>query len=406
MPGTIRLLRISVLLPVVSVLVLGLMRPWQALDLPDGFLILVVVLAILPAAITLPAYWRHRLDQAYLPIAMATYLFCQSVLSSLLHNLGLVRFDVVQVGPVFVLEPGVLLILPPLLIAWQYGWVGALLASATAGTLHLGVGLLLHMAAPEGIQLAPITPMLRPDLLYFLPLIVAYLSSLWRRHQKLQLEAQHQLREYAAAAEVLAAGRERSRLADLLQSTVGRSLLALNEQLEGLGAVLGVVPEATAERLAQAQAQVRDDVQRTQEVIADLRAKPLYELGLVEAIRARAESLAKRQKVEVDVQVSGPPPELTEEQELVVYHVAEQALSHVETHDGVRHVGLHLTCLEQHVALTVHDDGQCQCRSNGAQSTLEDVQACASLVGGHLWFEVGQERGNTVALWMPCGRPE
>lgn len=406
MPGTIRLLRISVLLPVVSIFALGLMRPWHDLGLPDAFVILVVVLAILPASMALPAYWRRRLAQAYLPIALATYLICQSVLSSLLHNLGLVRFDLVQLGPVFVLEPGVLLILPPLLIAWQYGWVGALLASAAAGTLHLGVGLLLHMVAPEATQHVPVTPMLRPDLLYFLPLIVAYLSSLWRRHQKLQVEAQHQLREYAATAEVLAAGRERNRLADLLQNTVGRSLVALNEQLDGLGTALGVVPEATAERLALAQAQVRDDVQRTQEVIADLRARPLYELGLVEAIRARAESLARRHKIEVDVQVNSPPSGLTEEQELIVYHVAEQALNHVETHTDVHHVGLHLTCLEQHVALTIHDDGHCQCRGNGSQMALEDVEACASLVGGHLRVDVSQEHGNTVALWMPCGRPE
>ena len=55
MPGTIRLLRVSVILPIVSMLALGMMRPWHDLGIPDLYVVLVVMLALVPAALALPS---------------------------------------------------------------------------------------------------------------------------------------------------------------------------------------------------------------------------------------------------------------------------------------------------------------------------------------------------------------
>ena len=311
----------------------------------------------------------------------------------------------VQLGPVTFLEPGVLLIIPPLLIAWQYGWIGALLASATVGTLHMLTGVLMHRLMVHMIPLSPVTPILRPDLLYFLPLIVAYLGILLRRQLRQQEQSTVQWREFAATAEVLAVERERKRMGKQLQETLGRSLAALNDQLDTLTAALGALPEAAADKLHRAQHQVRSDLRATEQAIVDLQASPLSEHGLVGAIRLRADALAQLAGITVEVQTAELPTGMTPGQELVLYHVADQALKHVVHHPHVQHVDLQLTKIERFVALTIHDDGDCLCQATDHRpQDIEDMEARTQLIGGHFCFDSQNQGGNTFAVWLPCGR--
>ncbi|HNS04145.1 MAG TPA: hypothetical protein PKM78_17375 [Anaerolineae bacterium] len=406
MPGTRLLLRFSVLLPIASLFMLGLTSHWRDADMPAGPALTLVLVALVPALVVYPPWVERRLRQFFLPTALSLYLVCQSLLSGLLHNWAMVRFDVVQLGPVSVLEPGVLLLIPPLLIAWQYGWIGALLASAATGAIHLGVGLALHLWPPAGGQLAPMTPLLRPDLLYFLPLLVAYLGILFRRQQRREAETRTQWREYAATAEVLAVERERQRVAASLQATLHRPLAALNEQMESLAsAALGILPESVEERMRKARQQSRTALYTTDELIEELQAAPLREMGLVEAIQTRADMVAERHGLQIDVQTAQLPPSMTAQQEIVLYHVAEQALNHVSNHSDVQQIHLRLAVIDHFVALTVHDDGQCHChtRQNG-HSDLASLETCTKLIGGHFCFDQQQGGGNTLAVWLPCGR--
>jgi len=405
MPGTRLLLRISVLLPIASVFVLGLTAAWQQARIPDNQIIALTIVALLPALIVYLPFFDRRLGTSFLAVALGLYLICQTLLSSLLHNLSLVRFDMVQLGPVTFLEPGVLLIIPPLLIAWQYGWIGALLASATVGTLHMVTGVLAHRLMADMLHLSPVTPILRPDLLYFLPLIVAYLGILLRRQLRQQEQSTVQWREFAATAEVLAVERERKRMGKQLQETLGRSLTALNDQLDTLTAALGGLPEAAADKLHKAQHQVRSDLRTTEQAIVDLQASPLSEHGLVGAIRLRADALAQLAGITVDVQTAELPTGMTPGQELVLYHVADQALKHVVHHPHVQHVDLQLTKFEGFVALTIHDDGDCLCQTTGHRpQDIEDMAARTQLIGGHFCFDSQDQGGNTFAVWLPCGR--
>ncbi len=405
MPGTRLLLRISVLLPIASVFLLGLTSHWQDAAMADSQVLWLMLVALAPAIVVYLPWIEHRLQGAFLPVALSVYLVCQSLLASLLHNWALVRFDMVQVGPFYVLEPGVLLLIPPLLIAWQYGWIGALLASAATGTIHLAVGLILHRWMPGMAQLSSVTPMLRPDVLYFLPLLVAYLGILLRRQQRSEAEARSQWREYAATAEVLAVERERQRVAESLRDSLMRSLAALNEHIEGLPGALGALPDSAAELLRRARQQSRKALYTADEMIEDLQAAPLNDMGLLEAIRTRSEMVAERHGLEVEVQTSDLPKAMTQQQEIVLYHVADQALNHVANHAGVQHIHLRLAVVDHFVALTVHDDGQCQCHNNkNGRSDLASLETCTKLIGGHFCFDAQQEGGNTLAVWLPCGR--
>ena len=99
MPGTRLLLRISVLLPIASVFVLGLTAAWQQARIPDTQIIVLTFVALLPALIVYLPLFERWLGTVFLIVALSVYLVCQTLLSSLLHNFGLVRFDMVQLGP-------------------------------------------------------------------------------------------------------------------------------------------------------------------------------------------------------------------------------------------------------------------------------------------------------------------
>lgn len=405
MPGTRLLLRISVLLPIASIFLLGLTNHWHEAAMTDGQVLWLVLVALTPAVVVYVPWIEHRLGGYFLPATLSIYLACQSLLSSLLHNWTMVRFDMVQIGPVSVLEPGVLLLIPPLLIAWQYGWIGALLASAATGTIHLAVGLALHRWMPGMAQLSPVTPILRPDVLYFLPLLVAYLGILLRRQQRSEAETRSQWREYAATAEVLAVEGERQRVARSLQASLMQPLGALNDQLEGLAGALGALPDSAAERLRKARQHSRKALYSADEMIEELQAAPLHDMELVEAIRTRADMMAERHGLEIDVQTVDLPKELTAQQEIVLYHVADQALNHVANHADVQRIHLRLAVVDHFVALTVHDDGQCQCQGRDlGHSDLASLETSTKLIGGHFCFDTQQEGGNTLAVWLPCGR--
>jgi signal transduction histidine kinase len=405
MPGTRLLLRISVLLPIASVFLLGLTSHWRDAAMADGQVVWLVLVALAPALVVYLPWIEHKLGEFFLPLALSIYLVCQSLLSSLLHNWAMVRFDIVQFGPFHVLEPGVLLLIPPLLIAWQYGWIGALLAAAATGTIHLAMGLALHRWMSDMAQLSPVTPILRPDLLYFLPLLVAYLGILLRRQQRSEAETRSQWREYAATAEVLAVEGERQRVAASLQASLMQPLSALNDHLEGLAGALGALPESAAERLRKARQHSRKAIYTADEMIEELQAAPLHDMGLVDAIRTRADMVSERHGIEVDVQSVDLPKGMTAQQEIVLYHVADQALNHVANHAGVQRIHLQLAVIDHFVALTVHDDGQCQCQGrNQGHSDLASLETSTKLIGGHFCFSTQQDGGNTLAVWLPCGR--
>ncbi|MDW8317148.1 MAG: hypothetical protein RMN53_04760 [Anaerolineae bacterium] len=404
MPGTVRMLRLSVLLPVLSMVVFGLTTVWREARLPTAQVAVVASVALLPLVVAWLPWLEERLGLLHLPVALAVYLLCQTLLTSLLQNLGWVRFDVIQVGKMYVVEPGVLLMLPLLLIAWQYGWRGALLASAVTGTLHLAVGMGLHRLAADAVPVDAATPMLRPDLLYFLPLVVAYLGGLMRRQLVEHHRSQEELRDYAARIGLLATQQERRRLAERLQRTLGRSLAALNDQLSAIAAALQGAPEQAGQVLAGLQERLSEEVRRAQEVINDLREEPMKPGHLVEALQARTQKFTARSGVPITFSADGSPEGLTPEQELVLYHVADQTLRHAESHaQNMGPLELRLNCTEHMVALTVHSDSGCFCpsRAHGAFD-LEDLEASAHLVGGHLHIEGDERRGATVAVWMPC----
>jgi signal transduction histidine kinase len=108
--------------------------------------------------------------------------------------------------------------------------------------------------------------------------------------------------------------------------------------------------------LSDAQAQMTDELQALRQIMATLRPPVLEERGLVSALCDYVEMV--RQQAGITFTVAADLPErLPEDQEIVLYRVAQEALTNVAQHARASQARVELAETTTGVVLEVHDDG-------------------------------------------------
>ncbi len=292
------------------------------------------------------------------------------------------------------------LAVPVILAAWQYGRRGWLMAVAALAAGHMILGLaVIGDAIDLGNYLLSAAG--RLGAITFLGYIVMRLAtSLQGEHQAL-VKANQQLALRAATMEQLAASRERNRLARDLHDTLAHSLTGLSVQLQAVETLLARDPEAARVQLKDAQTTARSGAQEARRAIHALRASPLEDLGLSQALRQLCRRQAERTgsafTCDIDDVVAVDP--LTEQ---AIYRVAEAALSNIEQHAAARNVRVRLAQAvgEQPLRLEVQDDGVGFDPSivSADRIGLAGMAERAALVGGRLQVESAPRQGTLVLL--------
>lgn len=192
-----------------------------------------------------------------------------------------------------------------------------------------------------------------------------------------------------ALAELEAQEAERARIAQELHDGVGQTLTA----------VLLEVGRAEDEEVRE---HVRASLEEVRRVARQLRPHVLEDLGLHSALAALTTDLFGRGPVHVKRGIAPGLPAVDEATELVVFRVAQEALTNVARHAGATTVSLTLTQRGDLLVLTVTDDGRGI--APGATGTgIRGMAERATLVGGTL--EVGRRDGGTVVqLEVPVRR--
>ncbi|MBI5385551.1 MAG: sensor histidine kinase [Verrucomicrobia bacterium] len=147
-------------------------------------------------------------------------------------------------------------------------------------------------------------------------------------------DANRKLREYAVQAEELAATRERNRLAREIHDSLGHYLTVVNVQIEAARAVRDHDPVRARDALDKAQALTQEGLQEIRRSVAALRASPLDNKSLADALRqivdeSRAAGLA------TEMQVLGEARTLSPQAELTLYRAGQEGLTNVRKHAGV-----------------------------------------------------------------------
>jgi len=108
--------------------------------------------------------------------------------------------------------------------------------------------------------------------------------------------------------------------------------------------------------------------------------------------------------VRVERQLEGGLPRLDPDVELVVYRVAQEALTNVVRHADAEHATVSLKAEDGAVVLRVRDDGRgLPAELPKGTAGLGGMRERALLVGGTLTIGSDPERGSEVKLEVPGG---
>jgi two-component system sensor histidine kinase UhpB len=211
-----------------------------------------------------------------------------------------------------------------------------------------------------------------------------------------RLEAE---RRRAGSAALQAQEQERTRVARDLHDEVNQSLTGLLLRLEA--AREAAPPELEAE-LAETKALANQAMRELLSLARQLRPTALDDLGLTAAIAGQVEQLAHGE-IEATIATEGDFSDLGDDAQLVVYRVAQEALSNATRHSGAQRVEVHLRRLQSGgVELAVSDNGRGFAfdESEGGLG-IAGMRERALLIGGELTIESRPGRGTTVQLTVP-----
>lgn len=341
--------------------------------------------------------WLHtKMGRWYLPVALML-----SVAVPLLGNLFEYfapsdRTFVILVLRSWLLFP--ILIVPSVLIAWQYGfkWVLVLIILSTIVDEILLLPAVSRWNMDTFIILGQ--PIIRAFSFGVLGHIVSHLLEIQRFQQRALLKANMEISKYSQTLEQLAVSRERNRIARELHDTLAHTLSALAVKMEAFKTTIDPAQPKLIDEVDQTLTVIRNGLGETRRVLKDLRPRALEELGLAAAIHNLAAAVAERANFKVTTQVEDIRT-LAPAVEMNVYRIAQEALENVARHAGASEVNIRLNQTAHELTLLIEDNGagiaQVEQAANGDGFGIQGMHERAVLLGGDLSI-TNREPGGTV----------
>jgi two-component system sensor histidine kinase UhpB len=171
---------------------------------------------------------------------------------------------------------------------------------------------------------------------------------------------------------------ERLRIAQELHDQVGQDLTAV---LLSLSRVQSRAPEELGAALSEAQDALRAGLEDVRRIALELRPEALDDLGLPSALAVLCERFSERSGLEVARRIAESLPRLSPEAELVIYRVAQEALTNAARHSGSNRAELALLVHDSRVSLTVRDWGRGLDSHYVPGSGIRGMRERAALIG-------------------------
>jgi two-component system, NarL family, sensor histidine kinase DegS len=211
--------------------------------------------------------------------------------------------------------------------------------------------------------------------------------------------------------------KERRRLARLLKEWIGPSLTVLVEQVNAYRAARAL-SSAQAGRVLEVMAQMSGRaLSDLSDVVADLEADKVRDLGLCDALQLLALRIERRYGLRVALDLPASlsctdatplPPRM-----LAAYRIAQEALHNAGQHAGAARVGISARFVADRLQLTIADDGAgfhppepLDSLSGSGRWGLAEMVERASAAGGYMEVSSVLGVGTQVRAHLPPARAE
>jgi two-component system, NarL family, sensor histidine kinase UhpB len=191
---------------------------------------------------------------------------------------------------------------------------------------------------------------------------------------------------------------ERLRVAQELHDEVGQSLTGVLLQLERARKIAG---SEVTEEVGEAQETTRTSLDNVRRIAQRLRPEALDDLGLVAALTAFSERLGEQTGLRIERRLKRELPPLSYEEELVIYRIAQEALTNVVRHAGAGRAEMSLEQRPDQLTLRVSDDGRGLDGVDFEGGGVRGMQERALMIGAHLSIGAGPSGGAEVRLDVP-----
>lgn len=222
-------------------------------------------------------------------------------------------------------------------------------------------------------------------------------------------ESREQLRELSRQI-MDAQENERKMVAQEIHDSVGGSLAAIKFALEEKLESMEQNPSPKVISLEKIISYVDETIKETRRISAHLRPSLLDDIGLLATISWFCREFEKLYPaMQIDQQLNVAEDEVPDVLKVVVYRVMQEALNNVGKHSEATRVRLQLDKRDNHIKLTVADNG---CGFDPAEKFSDTTVASglglsgmrdrAMLCDGKLEIASEPGKGTTVQIWLPC----
>ena len=301
-------------------------------------------------------------------------------------------------------QSALLLFVPMVILAWQYGITLVILFCTVTMAFDMGSKLYFLWQKPEYLVALVGIILMRSAIYVILGFIVGRLSAAQKGQRRALALANQRLAEHASTVEQLSISRERNRLAHELHDTLAHTLSGIAVQLEAALSTWGEESQRTYGMVEKALAATRSGLTETRRALRALRASPLEDLGLAVALRSLAQSAAERGAFILSLSLPDELPRFSALIEQGIFRIAQEAFENVVRHAQAKNVRFEIDHSETEWWMVIKDDG---CGFDINNHTLEDrfglkgMRERAEMIGGRLQVDGLSGAGTTISFSMP-----
>jgi PAS domain S-box-containing protein len=227
-----------------------------------------------------------------------------------------------------------------------------------------------------------------------------------RRAEEDLREMNRQLRSLSASLQEVRE-QERARIAMELHDDLGQQLTGLKLELSWLSGRLKEGRRATADEVGAMRQLLDTAIASVRRIATELRPLILDDLGFGEAVAWQTAEFAKRSGLEVNLDLQAQDLVKDDVVATALFRIVQESLTNVVRHAGASSVQVRLTSDEDHLMLTVCDNGS-GIAAEGRSGTgigLVSMRERATSLGGQLKIAGVPGAGTTIEVTLPLARP-